>query len=520
LNAGFDAVRQRPLLVWFGLALIGFSRMALRPGPDADFDFRNYHLYDAYAALHGRLSFDIAAAQRQTYLNPALDLIGYGLRGPLNAHPAVFAILMSVPNALAFVLTLRIGLAVLPSELRGRMGFAAFAAFIGATGAASLSTIATAMSDMIPVCLVLWGLLILLSSPAQAQSPRRVAAAAAAFGMAAGLKLTVMPECVGLVCAILAYGGGLRAGIARAALCLAGMAAGFALVAGPWCIVMLRHFGSPLFPFYNQIFRSPFVPPVSFADDRFMPHGAAQALLYPFAWAFHPTTAVSELAVRDPRFALAWAAVIVFVAGWIVSRDHSAGTRKCVFLIVFYAVAFGAWEAAFSIFRYLAPLQAVTGIVVLAAARPLWHRPRSLLAFMGLVTLTCLWLTIIPNWGHADRRGPAIAIALPAMAPDSLVMILDASPAAYLATVAPPSVRWVGANNNLIGPGRQGALEEMAESTIRNSKGPLWGIDYPPVPGPADQTLAYYGLQRAGCQQVTSNLDRNGLRLCRLSRAP
>ena len=84
------------------------------------------------------------------------------------------------------------------------------------------------------------------------------------------------------------------------------MAVAVILVAGPWWLTLYRGFGSPLFPYFNGLFRSPFAAPVNFNDARFLPRTVAQALFYPLYWAIRPQTLVIELPTRDPRFLLAY----------------------------------------------------------------------------------------------------------------------------------------------------------------------------------------------------------------------
>ncbi len=523
------AIDRAPVAVWFAVAIFAFGRLAVRAGPDGNWDLLNYHLYDAYAALHGRLGFDIAPAQLQTYLNPVLDLAGYGLRAALNSTPKLLAVLLALPNAIMFTITLLLGRALLPRATAGqrnlpRNSLATVAAFFGASGAASVSTLATSASEAIPGCFALAGVLALVATPDEGpgwcSAPRRLIVAGIGCGLAAGLKLTFMPFCAGLVLAlVLAGGGGIRARTVRAAWCIAGMAAAFLLVAGPWCWLMARNFGNPLFPYFNNIFHSPWLSPLPFTDERFKPDGVIQTLAYPIFWAFHRSTAVSELPIQDPRFAVAWVATVVGLARAFITPDRTASGRRAAFLLTFGAAAFALWQEAFSIFRYLATLQALTGIILLAAMRPWAWRPRASLAGLVSVSLACVLLTFTPNWGHADRHGPAISVHLPPLAPDSLVIILDDSPSSFLATASPPSARWVGANNNLLHPGLSGRLEALVESTIAQHAGPFWGVEGSGGSPIADQTLAYYGLRRDTCVPVDSNLGRGHLRMCRLSRA-
>ena len=512
-------LERTPSWLWFVLALIGFGSVALKRGPDADWDLRNYHLYAPYAALHGRLGFDIAPAQLQTTLNPALDLLTYGLRWLLVEHTSLYDVLLIVPNALAALLAMRIALTMLPETTPLRTPLAALAAAFGATGVASYATLGTAMSDMIPACLALAGLLIALPTlDNKPGSARRLLIAGALFGIAAGLKLTMVPVCSGFVLALLLGSPGkFSERLGRTILAGVGMAATFVVVAGPWALVLFHFSGNPLFPFYNDIFHSPLVPPFRNDDQRFKPHGIAATVFYPFVWAFSPSEAVSELPIRDPRFAIAWCATIATLVAAALAPDRTPQGRRATFVTICFAASFVAWEAQFSIFRYLGTQQALAGLVALPLLRFLRTRQIWANAAFALLCAAVFTWTKSPDWGRSDKHGPLLAVHIPPMDPGALVMTLDASGAAYLVPFANPAIRWVGANNTFIQPGSPARLAQQAESAIRQHKGPLYGIDDPKRGDRVSaQTLAYYNLAQTNCTQIASNLDGNGLRLCRL----
>ena len=512
-------LERTPSWLWFALAMIGFGSVALKRGPDADWDLRNYHLYAPYAALHGRLGFDIAPAQLQTTLNPTLDLLTYGLRWLLVNHTSLYDVLLIVPNALAALLAMRIALAMLPETTPLRTPLAALAAAFGATGVASYATLGTTMSDMIPSCLALAGLLIALSTiDDQPAAARRLLTAGVLFGVAAGLKLTMVPLCAGFVLALLlATSGSLAERLRRTILAGLGMAPAFLLVAGPWALVLFHFSGNPLFPLYNDIFHSPLLPPLRYDDQRFKPDGLLTAIFYPFNWALSPSQAVSELPIRDPRFALAWCATVGTLVAAFLSPDRTSEGRRGSFVTICFAASFVLWEAQFSIFRYLGTQQALTGLVALPLLRFFRAGQIWCVGAFAVLSIAVFTWTISPDWGRSDKHGPLLAVHMPPMQQGALVVTLDGSGAAYLAPFTDPAIRWVGANNTLIQPGSPARLAQQAESAIRQHTGPLYGIDDPKRgDGVSTQTLAYYNLAQTNCTQIASNLDGNGLRLCRL----
>jgi hypothetical protein len=505
--------------VWI-VAIIGLvAVLASRTASDADWDLRNYHLYNAHALITGRFWTDIAAAQMQTFLSPVMDIAVGAIRDWLNTTPVLRNIVLSIPHgvaaALAFLLTLR----VIPSALPGRAPLALAATLCSVAGAAGYPTLAAANSEMLPACCILAGLLMVTSETIAVRSS--VALAGALFGIAAGLKLTVAPYCVAAAIALLVAP---RRPQSRplssvALFVLAGVGAA-ALVGGPWWWLLYRYFGNPILPFMNQVFHSPFVDFRSFADGRFFPRGLGMILAFPFYWAVQAGALAGELPVRDPRFAIAYIAVVTLAVQTLRRPFGKDGrSRSEILLVLFFALSFALWEVQFSILRYLATLELLCGAVVLAALRPLLIRPAIrvpvALGFVGLCVVVQA-LTVYPDWGRMEGNPPMLA-RLPALEANALVVLLDPSPMAYLADLLPSAVRVIGANNNLIQPGDNVLLAHQAEAAIRTHAGPLYGMEDPAEsPGAADRTLAYYRLHRGHCSRVESNLDNSAIHLCRL----
>jgi hypothetical protein len=62
--------------------------LGVRAGQDVSWDLRNYHLWAAFALLHGRHRIDVAPAQLQTWLNPIPYVVPYLL---IRAAPPLLA---------------------------------------------------------------------------------------------------------------------------------------------------------------------------------------------------------------------------------------------------------------------------------------------------------------------------------------------------------------------------------------------------------------------------------------------
>ena len=65
-----ETAATRTPLVWGAIAvlwLVLFAAISVLNGPDGSWDLRNYHIYDPFAVLHGRLHQDLVPAQLQTF---------------------------------------------------------------------------------------------------------------------------------------------------------------------------------------------------------------------------------------------------------------------------------------------------------------------------------------------------------------------------------------------------------------------------------------------------------------------
>ena len=125
-----------PLALAACLAAAGFASVASRL--DVNWDLKNYHYYNAYAFLNGRIGWDVAPAQIQTYHNPLLDLVFYELVQAIPS-PRLIAFAMAMPAGIAAFFLLRMLAVLFPAGLQGRALWIAAAFAIGVTGSSSRS---------------------------------------------------------------------------------------------------------------------------------------------------------------------------------------------------------------------------------------------------------------------------------------------------------------------------------------------------------------------------------------------
>ncbi len=518
---------------WLAVYLVFFGLFGLYIGGDGTPDLRIYHRYNGFALVSGGRPDDIAAAGLQSYFFPGLDGLYFLLTQTLNDHPAALHVIMALPYAVAALLVYLVGRRVLPQSWPLRDVLAGAAALFGVTGSASFSTIGTTMSEIPQGLPFLAGLAVWLGCVPLRDRPGlpvwTVALAGLLAGATVGLKLTSLPLFVGLfVAVIVAELPRWRTGIAAGFVFgLAGVIAAFA-VAGWWWWHVYQLTGNPVFPAFNDVFRSDWVAAGRWSDDRFKPQTWQHALLFPALWAFTYSNQAIELAMRDARLLLALAAMLallVSVAFGGLRRAGPPSRRAAGLLALALFIAYGLWEAMFAIYRYSALIECFSGVLVCAAVAA-WL-PRRMMACIGIaavvvIGIATVWHTHYPWWDRSRPNVHAVEINLPPVEPGALVVFLDPGAFSYLIPDLPTGVQVIAPNSNLVNPDAEGTLRPRMEAAIRAFDGPIWGFEnLKDYPGAADSALQHYGLKRTGeCAPITSTIDAVPAQGCRLEKVP
>lgn len=504
-------------------------------GQDINWDLLNYHLYNPWAWLTGHANDDVAVAGLQSYYNPLPDIPYYLLvTGPLNAWPRVVAALQGLwYGALIYV----VGVIVI--EFARREGRAAglgeaLAWWIGVSGSAVMAQAGATFNEVPLAMLVLtaFAMLLRIAPAADGAGQRGVGwkllLAGLLAGVAVGLKPTaiVYAPALAAACLVLAPRG---SRMRHVALFGVAGATGVLLAYGAWGLHLYRMTGNPLFPLFNNVFHSDWVPAINGTDARFRPHGVLQWLFYPFEWSVRKSRLVSEFPMRDGRLAVVWLGVVALGAmlPWRLRRAGTAqaqraGLRAEMALLLFVGVAYAGWLALFSIYRYLIPVEALSGLIGLLLIRRFAEQLRGRVArrvWVGVgvfVTLLLLFGTHRPDWGHAPFAAHSVEVHAPRLPDDTLVLVVD-QPNAFVvpflqgrrATFA--GITWF---TNLA---RHQMLGAMLRERIATHRGPIQAVvrDLPA----AGRDLRRYGLTLAShrCRPIRSNLD-DDLKLCALNR--
>jgi len=375
---------------------------ALLAGQDISWDQRNYHLYSSLSLIGNSFSSDILPSGVQTFGNPLASLSSaFILRVSAISSPASAAATLALLQGASPMLLYAIGLLLFENN---RL-LAFFAALIGGTGAFALSEAGNTMADLTISMLPLGSLYLLLLSGSFDDKRRifsYIALAAGLAGAACGLKLTFI---FFLPVSMLALAASIfqssidhslyyllrvysrAAIIATAAFCLGGL-----LFASPMLYHSTLNTGSPIFPYANQIFQSPYHKPINWSDARFKSTSLQDIIIapiYEFSDSYFPpynpkrglSTRRSEPVYRDVR-PLLWAIASLTTSFLYIRRiyewfDTSVKLDDDRFLFEKLTInlgtllSYGIFLYATGIGRYSIPIQMLFGFVIVFAIQEL-----------------------------------------------------------------------------------------------------------------------------------------------------
>jgi hypothetical protein len=516
-------------------------------GVDLVWDLQNYHLYNPFAAYHDRYMLDVAPAQIQSYFNPLLDYPFYAAIQLFNDRPRLVAFLMGAVqgfNLLAVTMVAwhclgAIGIVSsgqssgLPWGTRATLAFVALA--IGATGAGTMPLIGSTTGDLTAAVPIMIGVYFLLrgvdaasTSPQAAVRDLMLAGALAGFGI--GSKLTMASYGVAMVAALIVLP--LRF-LSRALLRFAAAGiVGFLLSGGYHHLRMLWLFGNPLFPMMNHVFKSPLADEAAYMDTRYLPETVFGMASYPFQWAIQNVHGiVSELPFRDIRIALVMSLGLVAIA--VGGLNYLAGRRvgrilprSIQALAIFGFVAYVVWALRFSIYRYLLPLEMLSGVFIVLVLGALLAGRAILTTLVACAALACFVTTAPLEWGHRPFGDKYVEVSAPPLPPDTMVILVDSAPVAHVIPFMGADTVWVSVNSNFLRPGLTNLMFKRARDAIfAHDKGRLMvlktGVESDAT---VSSILGAFDLaaDNGDCKTVRSNLSPGPqpFQLCRVVALP
>ena len=523
------------LIVLLGAIIpIIFGLISLWLGKDTNWDLQNYHYYDGYAFLQNRLGFDIAPAQMQTYYNPILDVIFYLLTRTFPAWVIgfIYGSLHGLNLSLIFLLFWYLTNSI---KITKKYIFAICLVIVSSTGPAFLSELGNTMNDNLISVITLLVIVLFVVSSINLNNGRFIAGyiqvgnAGVLMGLNLGVKLQILAFviCTALCLPILYRS--LKSKLVSLGIYAVTGLIGFAVSDAYWLWKLWVKFGNPVFPYYNNLFQSPYAAPFQFLDSRFIPTTLTEYLTWPFIISTN-SYRVCELLFSDLRFGLLYAVLIVWIAYVIIKKLRAArgsstpeitlfDTRIGNFLLAFVVSAFIIWMVEFSIYRYLVTLELLVPLCILLFLdrifRKKWVIP--LVMFAAIVAGASVYAPF--NWGRTSWSDPYIKVGASQFQPSdrAVVVMLGMSPTSYVIPAFPKEFRFVRPQANFMQTYEYGLFDEIS-AVISKTEDPIYVL-YDKNDASVDLNKSLPGLKlvlvQDTCTTLTSSIPGE-LALCKV----
>ncbi len=521
---------RRTILIVLAVIPVIFGVLALIMGQDSNWDLRNYHWYNAYAALNGRLSFDMGAAQTPTFYNPVVDIPFYLLAERVPARVAAF--LLGALQGCNFILLYMLAAKTLRLGSDRRQAAASVAvALVGMVGGGHLALVGVTFYDNVVSLFVFGGLLVVLSSAdilqrgALTTAFGRVAFAGFLVGLGVGIKLPTQIFAIGVCFGLLFIPGPFMRRFWLSFVCGLGIVAGFALLGGWWIWELWSTYANPLFPYFNDIFHSPWALPESYRDDRFIPHDLAAALTLPFRM-FVDAKVVGEIPFRDARVLVAYVVLIATPIMLVVKRltkteiQPFADVFALRYLAAMAGLTYVVWLKLFGIYRYLIPLEMLAPLIVVMCIS-FWPFARGKRFSLAVGMLGFAVITMQPgNWGHIPWSEKTVEVTAPKIADPahSLILMTGFAPTSYVIPAFPPEIPFLRPQSFLVAPHHRTRFMDVLRARVAAHTGDIYLLKPKWDTWSAPEVLPEFGLMLASCEPLPTNLDAE-LEFCLLQRA-
>jgi hypothetical protein len=305
-------------------------------GQDMNFDLITYHYYLGYSAFVPRFQLDFLAAWVYGYQSPLPFVFLYWL-DRIGTSPIVIAILHAAFHALNLVF-----LYLLTELLLRRIGTAPERAkvigfwLLGAVAPIYWTLVGTSFADLltsVPVLAALWlvARVIPENGRLRMDAIAWIAVGSALMGAAAGARIHNSIYVAGLLCALFfTRFADQRTGFHAIATFSLAAFSGWLLCFAPWAYRLYAEFGSPLFPLFNGVFRSPYFPASNVPLISFIPGNLWELVTLPFWMGTDTPWVYVELPLPDVRPAVLVLSLLACGLLWLLDRGRWRGRAAAV----------------------------------------------------------------------------------------------------------------------------------------------------------------------------------------------
>ena len=381
------------------------------------FDLANYHYYNPWAFLNGRVGYDIAPGSLLTFLNPLLDLPRYFTIIYLNNHVNWFYAV----NGLWFGLLLFVFYQILKlffdtKNFQDSL-YLIMAITIAATGRMTWFQVGSCTNDIILAFINLSGLFLLLKTlqNKHKQKLSNFIFAGLLLGAGLGLKGTNITVCIAAGMSLIIGYKWLSHPIKFISIFAIAGFSGFFLLNGWWMYKLWMLYDNPFFPLFNNIFHSEYFEPMALSVNDFLPSWK-QLAICPYL-ALDGRICNAEGITRDYRLqifytlAIAWLCYLFFAKK---IKYYYQNNHMGFFFYLFLLFDYLLWAKLLGVQHYFIVIE-MCGAILLTQSIKCWYNTKKYRGILYIITY-CLWIVlastpIIENgFGNIKGRNKVIDV--------------------------------------------------------------------------------------------------------------
>ena len=344
----------------FLLLMIFAGCLSVSYGMERVWDTRNYHIYNPWALLNGRIGYDVMPAGIQSYFNPFLDIPYYLAIKYFNNFPTIITFLMGFSYALFLFIIYKIAFLVFRNYYPKILSV--ICVFLASGNTMNLRGIGWLSHDMFLGDLVLLSLYLILKSM-EKYSLRDLFWSGFVLGLCVGLKYTTVIFSVPIGIVLLLFCKKYTKPLKSMEVFILGGFIGFIISGGIWMYVLYNVFGNPFFPYFNWLFLSDYIN----VENIYMADFGSQIIRIVkkdywgliLKWNF------------DKRFEIMFVVFLINFALWpfvnkVKFEEYFKINENYVdFALLVCFFSYILWIKIFATPRYYAPMLGLTGIVAI-----------------------------------------------------------------------------------------------------------------------------------------------------------
>ena len=277
------------VLIWVLLATIYFLFPAI-----PDWDWLNYKAFNCFSFLtHRGFDIDFFPGNMRTCITPVVDILTFWTIFKLQNHPYLFAFLSLWDSVLVVFMIYKFADYIFDKFDKNSPKTKAIAVcssiFCFLFMPAMILQLTFEQNDIKIALITLVGFYIFIRNIFKENTNHRkimFLLCGIVFGVATGLKLTAYSAAVAIPIITLILFKKIDKPINALLWYFAGAAITFSILDGYWIIKVYQKFLNPFFPFFNNVFKSPYTYPIKLLDIDcgyyLIPKNLYEFLFYPF----------------------------------------------------------------------------------------------------------------------------------------------------------------------------------------------------------------------------------------------